>query len=245
MSAMFNTLLRTLILDDGAFQEWRERPNLFLRGIALILVVTLVAGFIVFAVDMVNSVRPVRMAEIEKQIREGFEMQERFNPGLRDMPPPVRAMMDDMMDVITSMVTEIVSVDAFLPRGVSGFLGAVGRYVTAALASLGGWIFYGALVLVAVNLLGGSAKLPDFLGMVSLYVIPGLLGLLRPVPCLGAFLALLGLIWGIVVYVKAVSVASDLDLGRSVLAFFTPLIVLVVLGVVLTTLMVIWMVIVF
>ena len=81
--------------------------------------------------------------------------------------------------------------------------------------------------------------------MVSLYVIPGLLGLLRPVPCLGAFLALLGLIWGIVVYVKAVSVASDLDLGRSVLAFFAPVIVLVVAGVVLTTLMVIWMVIVF
>jgi hypothetical protein len=103
MSAMFNTLLRTLILDDGAFQEWRERPNLFLRGITLILVITLVAGFIVFAVDMVNSVRPIRMAEIEKQIRQGFEMQERFNPGLRDMPPPVRAMMDEMMDVITSM----------------------------------------------------------------------------------------------------------------------------------------------
>ena len=69
--------------------------------------------------------------------------------------------------------------------------------------------------------------------------------MLRPIPCLGAFLALLGLIWGVVVYVKAVSVASDLDLGRSVLAFFTPLIVLVVLGVLLTTLMVIWMVIVF
>jgi hypothetical protein len=245
MSAMFNTLLRTLILDDGAFQEWRERPNLFLRGITLILVVTLVAGFIVFAVDMVNSVRPVRAAEIEKQIREGFAMQERFNPGWRDMPPELRAMMDDMMQVITSMVTDIVSVDTFLPRGIGGFLGALGRYVSAALASLGGWIFYGALVLLFVNWLGGSAKLPDFLGMVSLYVIPGLLGLLRPVPCLGAFLALLGLIWGIVVYVKAISVASDLDLGRSVLAFFAPLVALVLLGIVLVTLMVIWMVIVF
>jgi hypothetical protein len=245
MSATFNTLLRTLILDDGAFQEWRERPNLFLRGITLILVITLVAGFIVFAVDMFNSVRPVRAAEIEKQIREGFDWQFRLNPAWQDMPPVVRAMMDDMIEVVTSMVTEIVSVDTFLPRGVSGFLGAVGRYVTAALASLGGWIFYGALVLVVVNLLGGSARLPDFLGMVSLYVIPGLLGLLRPVPCLGALLAFLGLIWGIVVYVKAISVASDLDLGRSVLAFFTPLIVFVLLGIVLLTLMVVWMVIVF
>jgi hypothetical protein len=245
MSATFNTLLRTLVLDDGAYQEWRERPNLFLRGIILILVVTLIAGFIVFAVDMVNSVRPVRAAEIEKQIREGFEMQERFNPGLRDMPPEVRAMMDDMFRIVTSMVTEIVSVDTFLPRGVSGFLGAVGRYATAALASLGGWIFYGALVLIVVNWLGGSAKLPDFLGMVSLYVIPGLLGLLRPVPCLGALLALFGLIWGIVVYVKAISVASDLDVGRSVLAFFAPVIVLLLVGIFLVTLMVVWMVIVF
>ena len=245
MSATFNTLLRTLILDDGAFQEWRERPNLFLRGITLILVITLVAGFIVFAVDMFNSVRPVRAAEIERQIRQAFEMQEQFNPSFQEMPPVVRAMLDEMMDVIVSMVTEIVGVDTFLPRGVSGFLGAVGRYVTAALASLGGWMFYGALVLVVVNLLGGSARLPDFLGMVSLYVIPGLLGLLRPIPCLGALLAFLGLIWGIVVYVKAISVASDLDLGRSVLAFFTPLIVFVLLGIVLLTLMVVWMVIVF
>lgn len=245
MSGMFNTLLRTLILDDGAFQEWRERPNLFLRGIILILVVTLVAGFIVFAVDMVNSVRPVRAAEIEKQIRQGFEMQEQFNPGWRSMPPEVRTMMDDMIRIVTSMVTEIISVDTFLPRGVGGFLGALGRYMSAALASLGGWIFYGALVLIVVNWLGGSAKLPDFLGMVSLYVIPGLLGLLRPIPCLGPILALLGLIWGIVVYIKAIAVASDLDLGRSVLAFFAPVIILLLLGIVLVTLLVAWMAIVF
>jgi hypothetical protein len=81
--------------------------------------------------------------------------------------------------------------------------------------------------------------------MVSLYVIPGLLGLLRPVPCLGALLAFVGLIWGIVVYVKAISVASDLDVGRSVLAFFAPLIILVLLGILLATLIVVWMVIVF
>lgn len=245
MGTMFSTLVRTLILDDSAYQEWRERPNLFLRGIILILVVTLVAGVLVFAVDLVDSVRPVRIEEIQRQIEQGFEQQYRWNPNWQNVPPEVRAMMDEIMEVVTAMVTEILSIDTFLPRGVSGFFEAVGRYLTGALATLGGWMFYGALVLIAVNLLGGSARLPDFLGMVSLYVIPALLGLLRPVPCLGPFLALIGLIWGIVVYVKAISVASDLDGGRSLLAFFAPLIALVLLGILFFTLAVLWAIIVF
>jgi hypothetical protein len=99
--------------------------------------------------------------------------------------------------------------------------------------------------LIAVRLLGGMAKLAEFLGMVSLYVIPGLLGLLSPVPCLGFILLLAGAIWSIVVYVKAVSVTSGLDAGRSILAVFAPILAIILLGLVISSLLTLWLVILF
>jgi hypothetical protein len=246
MSEMINTLLRTVILDDSAYQEWRERPNLLLRGLILIAIITLVAEVIVFAADLVYRVSPVDMAQIEDQIRQGFEMQEQFNPGMQNMPPELRAQMDKMIDTIVPMVGDIMKIEAPLPRGISGFFQALGAYLTRVLAAWGGWMLYGALVLIAVNLLGGSVKLPDFLGMTSLYIIPGLLAVLQlsqPALCCcgGTFLALIGTIWAIVVYVKAVSVASGLDAGRSIVAVLAPFITIFLLSVLLAILAGIWM----
>lgn len=245
MSAMFRTLLRTLILDDAAYKDWHERPNLFARGIALIAIISLVAGLITFAVDIVNRVKPVDAAKIEQEIRKGFDLQNQWNPALKNVPPEVREMMDKQLEIIIPMVADIANIGSPLPKGISGFSAALGAYLSRVLAALGGWMLYGALVLVAVNLLGGSAKLPDFLGMTSLYVIPGLLGLLSPIPCLGGILALVGTIWSIVVYVKAVSVTSGLNTIKSVLAMFAPFIVFLLLSILLTVLLVLWLAIVF
>lgn len=241
MSTMLNTLWRTLLLDDSAYQEWRERPNLFQRGIVLIVLITLVAELIVFGVNLVNRVRRVDTAQLEDQIWEGYRQQLQFNPFVQDLPPEVLEMQEQMMQVIVPMVTEVTQVEAPLPRGIAGFFQALGAYITRVFAALGGWMFYGALVLLVVNLLGGSAKLPDFLGMISLYIIPGLLALLQldqPVACCcgGTLLALVGTIWSIVVYVKAVSVASDLDTGRSIVAVFAPFVVILLLAMLLAIL---------
>lgn len=245
MGEMLTTLLRTVVLDDSAYQEWRERPNLFLRGIVLIAIVILVAGLVVFAVNLVERVRAPDLAEIEDAIRQGFEMQYQFNPGLRDAPPEVQKMMDQMIETIIPMVRDISQIEAPLPRGISGFLQATGMYLSRVFGALGSWMLYGALVLIAVNLLGGSAKLPDFLGMTALYSMPLLLTLLTPIPCVGSLLALIGWIWAIVVYVKAVSVASDMDGGRSIIAVLAPFVVVLLLGILLLILSIVWMAIVF
>jgi hypothetical protein len=154
-------------------------------------------------------------------------------------------MIDGMMDVIVPMVTDIARIPTPLPQGVNGFFTALGTWLSRALAALGGWLFYGALVLLFVNWLGGTAKLPQFFGMVALYVIPGLLGLLSPIPCVGGLLALIGAIWSIVVYVKATSVVSGLDTGRSIVAVLAPFFALLLLVILLSALLVLWFVIIF
>jgi hypothetical protein len=232
MSGLLKSLLRTVILDDAAYQEWREPPNLFLRGIVLIVVITLVATLVSFGVNLVNGVRPVNLVNMEQDIRNAFEQQFRFNPAYQD--PELRRVMEQVLSVVIPMSKDLAQVPSPLPRGITGFFQA-----------LGGWLFYGALVLIAVNLLGGSAKLPNFLGMVSLYVIPSLLRLLQPVPCVGWLLALIGVIWSVVIYVKAVSVATDLDAGRAVLAVFAPAVAILLLGLLVAILATIWLILLF
>jgi hypothetical protein len=238
MSGLLNTLLRTVVLDDDAYREWKERPNLFLRGILLIVVVSLVAGLVTFGVNLVSGVRPVDMAKVEQEIRNSFEQQSRWNPAYQD--PEMRQMMEQMMDVVIPMTKDLTQVPSPLPRGVRGFFEALGGWLSRALSAIGGWLLYGALVLVVANLLGGSAKLPAFLGTVSLYAIPGLLGLLTsllgllgPLSCLGGLLGLVAMVWSIVVYVKAV------------VAVFAPCVVLLLVGILLAILVVLWMAILF
>jgi hypothetical protein len=245
MNNVFRTLWRTTILDDAAYQAWQERPNLFLRGIVLVVAISLVAGLVTFGVNLVNRVRPVDVARIDAQVQNAIDQQFRMNPGLQNMDPQARQMVDQTIQVIIPMVNALVNVQTPLPHAVAGFFEAVGGWLTAGLAALGGWLLYGALVLIVVNLLGGSARLPDFLGMVSLYAIPGLLGLFGPIPCAGALLALIGTIWGIVIYIKAVTVVAKLDTGRAVLAVFAPAVILVLLAILLAILAIIWLVIIF
>jgi hypothetical protein len=243
MGSLFTTVARTLILDDGAYQEWQERPNLFLRGIVLIIIITLVAGLLVFAVNLVNRARPVDEASIREGMKQWTEMQNQWFPFYGD--PEVQELMEGMLDVMVPMVTELAQVRSPLPKGITGFFQTLGEWLTRAFAAMAGWLFYGALVLIFVNLLGGTAKLPDFLGMVALYAVPGLLALFRPIPCIGGLLALVGAIWSIVVYIKATSVSTGLDGGRAIVAVVAPFLAVTLLAILLSMLAFLWLIIIF
>jgi hypothetical protein len=242
MASLLNTLWKTVILDDAGYQAWRERPNIFLRAILLIIVISLVAGLVSFAVDLVARVTPPQLADIEEGMQGWLEFNQYF-PFAED--PEFQRQMEGMFDVIVPMVRDLANVQAPLPTGITGFFNALGGWLSRALAAIGGWLFYGALVLIAANLLGGSAKLADFLGTVALYVVPGLLLLLQPVPCVGWLLALAGTIWSIVIYVKATAVATDLDGGKAFLAVILPFLAFIVLGLALSSLVVLWFAILF
>ena len=243
MGSLLKILWRTTILDDSAYQEWRERPNVFLRGIVLIVVVTLVAGIIVMAMNLVNQIKPVNVASIQAEIDRWEQYQSQFAPSIED--PEAQRIVDETVRLIAPMIQDITQIRAPLPRGVAGFFHAFGVWLSRALAAIGGWLFYGTLVLLFAILLGGKAKLPVFLGTVAVYIVPGLLAVLSPIPCLGFLLALIGTIWSIVIYVKATSVTANLDAGRAVLAVFAPLLAIVLLSGLVLTLVVLWLVILF
>jgi hypothetical protein len=132
-----------------------------------------------------------------------------------------------------------------IPRGITGFFQTLGEWLTRAFAAMAGWLFYGALVLIFVNLLGGTAKLPDFYGMVALYAVPGLLALLQPIPCVGGLLVLIGAIWSIVVYIKATSVSTGLDGGRAIIAVVAPFLAITLLVILLSMVAFLWLIIIF
>lgn len=239
MGSLLSTLWRTVILDDAGYQEWRERPNLFLRGITLIIVVSLVAGLLTFVFNLVNQVRPVNV----DQITAGMTQWQQFVPV--ELDPEFQEFWESMVDVIAPMVRDLAEVQAPLPRGLVGFFNSFGAWLSRALTAIGGWIFYGVLVLLFVNLLGGTAKIPEFLGTVALYIVPGLLVLFGPIPCIGAILAFIGTVWSIVVYMKATSIAGNLDTGRTILAVLAPALSIFVLGIVLAALVALWFAILF
>jgi hypothetical protein len=243
MGEMFHTLWKVIALDDEAFQTWRERPNIFMRGIVLIILVSLVAGLITFGINLVTRVQPFDAQEIREAIDESMEWQLRFNPATSD--PEFERIMNQVVDVIIPMVTEIAQVPAPLPQGVSGFFNAVGSWLNGVLGAIGGWLFYGALVLFAANALGGSGKMRDFYGTVALYAVPGLLGLLGFIPCIGPLLVFVGFIWGVVIYVKATAVATGLDEGRAAMAVIAPAVFIVLLGVLTSMAVVFWFLIIF
>ena len=190
-----------------------------------------------------EKAKPVDVAAIEKGMNDWLEIQSQFSPSVQD--PETRRTMEQTMDVVLRMVTDLAQLDAPLPRGISGLFSAFGSWLSRALTALAGWLFYGALVLVLANLLGGSARLPEFLGMVSLYSIPGLLAFFSPIPYLGGVLAFIGTIWSIVVYIKATSVVADLDGGRATVAVLAPLVALIVLALLALIAWILWLVIVF
>jgi hypothetical protein len=149
------------------------------------------------------------------------------------------------MDVLFPMFRDLSEIEAPLPRGITGFLNAVGGWLARSVAAIGGWLFYGSLVLIAVRLLGGKAKLPVFLGSVAVYIVPGLLAIFQPIPCIGFLLALIGTVWSIVVYVKATSVVTGLDLGRSAVAVVAPMIAITALSILVFGTIMVWLAIVF
>ena len=103
--------------------------------------------------------------------------------------------------------------------------------MTRTFAHLAAWLAYGIWVLLFAKLMGGNGGVDRFFGLTALYAIPNVLAIFGPIPCIGGLISLVGWIWGVLIYVKAVQVTQRLTVGKAILAAVLPaLIVLFVVA---------------
>ena len=138
MGSLLNILWKSVLLDDAAIREWHERPNVFLRGLVLIVLISLIAEIAVFGVNLVTQIQPVDLTSIPEDMSEWYELQDRWMP---EMGPEFRKAWEGMMDVMVPMFRDLSEIEAPLPRGIVGFLDAVGSWLARAVSAIGGWLF--------------------------------------------------------------------------------------------------------
>ncbi len=183
-------------------------------------------------VNFVNTARPVSMEDAD-QFREEFqrnmEMWQQFMPQQDEFSQQFMQEFFDNFESGFRIGAAIDSLDTPLPRGLARLFAALGTWVTGALTHLGGWLAYAVWVLLFAKLLGGNGGVDRFLGLTALFAIPNLLSIFSPIPCVGPFIAFIGWLWGIAVYVKAVQVSQRLDTGKAILATILPALIVTVI----------------
>ncbi len=227
------------LLKTSVFVHFRDSQNGFRAAIFLLIVVTLIANSLVFVWGAVRS-PTAELDTILDGIRQGFQMSSQMGG---DVPP---AMYDDIMAQIESgfeLARNIMTLPTTLPQPIPHILEALGAWLSTPFARLGAWLTYSLWVLLFARLfLKGAGGLRGFLAATALYSVPNMLSILSPVPCIGALLGLVGVLWGWAVYAKGTAVAQgwvfervgadgmvvgeDVQWSRAILAMILPAVVL-------------------
>lgn len=226
-------LLRgALLLDQSTFERLRDSKNAMRTGVILLLVVFLVAGSLQFVVDLANNLRPFtasEAADVQQEMRQAMETWLQFMPQDEFSQQFIDQFLQNL-NAGLNMAVDIENIATPLPRGVSRFFQTLGGWLSQPLARLAAFLAYGIWVLLFAKLLGGNGGVDRFFGVTALYSVPNLLGFFGPVPLIGSLLGFVGMVWGWVVYVKAVQVTQRFDMGKALLAAALPALILIVLA---------------
>jgi len=232
MSALLTTLRDIALLRTPAYEQWRDRPDAMKRGVLVLLACFLVAGSLAAAIGFVNNVQPVSVEDADQFRNEFQRNMEQWQQFMPQQDPFMQEFMDQFLDNFESgfrIGAAIDSLDTPLPRGLARGFQALGGWLSTALGQMGAWLAYAIWVLLFAKLLGGNGGVDRFLGLTALFAIPNLLSFFSPIPCVGPFIAFIGWVWGVAVYIKAVQVSQRLDTGKAILAALLPALIVAVL----------------
>ncbi|GAB4568867.1 MAG: hypothetical protein Kow0047_21930 [Anaerolineae bacterium] len=237
-------MVDVLLLRPRIFSAFRDHPAGFRRGVGWLVIFTLIANLSVFAVDLAERMKPEAdaIAEARQAMEEALQQMRQFMPP-GNLPPEFDEQFEQDFEAGLRMGMEIAGLPTVLPKPVSAFLEALGRWLSSPFRRLGGWLFYALWVMLVARLLGGQGSLRGFLAASSLYSVPHVADILSPVPCLGTAITWVTTVWGWIIYIKAIAVAHGWDqdgrtdwaravaaavipaLGAAILAFIAALIV--------------------
>jgi len=240
---MMDSLLRTargaLIVDEKALRDFKNSPDVFVRGVVLMATISLIVSFVVSTVGLVTTLGApplsVQSQALKREMSQLFASAPELGPDAGEVAEGWLSGMDFMIEIGDGMQR----LPRALPRPAEQIFRAIGGLVSSPMSRLGAWMFFSLIVFVVAKLLGGKATVQEMLGTSALYMVPHIAGVLSPIPYLNTVAWLVATVWGIVIYVKATAVANELDTGRALLAVFLPVLVPMFLAVVLFTLAVI------
>ena len=206
----------TLSFKHETYVQHVARADALKRGLALLVLVTLLAGVIPFLINVAGDFRPIedQRQEAERGLEEFFESFELVRPYL-DLPQGFKERILAYIRPNMEMGFSIAELDTPLPQPVGRVLADVGAFVSLPFGRLAGWVGYGMWVLLVAKLLGGRATASQTLGGTVLYAVPQVLNVLGFVPCLGGLLGLVATVWGIGIYIKALAVANHFSIGKA------------------------------
>jgi hypothetical protein len=211
-----------LLFRHEVYAQHVARPDVLKRGLALLVLVTLLAGVISLLINVVGDLRPMSAQAQRREAEQGLE---EFLGTMRefyDVPPEVEKYVIPNIRAGMEIGFRIEALPTRLPKPLGRVLEDLGVFLSLPFSRLAGWIGYGIWVLLASKLLGGRATASQMLGATALYVVPHVLAILGFVPCLGGVLGLVATIWGIAIYVKALAVVNHFSIGRGIAATVAP-----------------------
>ncbi len=222
-----------LLFRDEAYVQHVARADVLKRGLALLVLVTLLAGLIPFIVDVINDLRlptiETQQQEAEVGIQEFAKSLDAVRPYL-DLPPGFEQEIIAYMRIGMGIGFDIESLPTQWPEPVGRVLQDLGAFLSLPFSRLAGWMGYSLWVLLVAKLMGGRATVSQMLGATALYAVPHVLDFLGFVSCLGPTLGLVTTVWGIAIYVKALTVASDFSIGRAITATIVPALIIAALS---------------
>lgn len=214
-----------LRLDDAESTPWRRsgsfaspiagvRATSMRQGIGLIVVLALLAGLLPFLFNWVQAAQLGTVVPIAEALT-GFN-------GLRG------PFVEGVQPVLVGTAENVAGLNEFFPGWLAAFLSALGEWLNWPLQWLALWILYGLGTLLAALAFGARTTLQRFYAATSFAAVPLLLLALTPIPCIGALVTVVAVLWAGAVYSQAVQVATGLDWARTLASVFLPLAVAIV-----------------
>ncbi len=232
MNNLTGTVKGIILLETETFERLLSAENSMKLGIYFLLVCFLIVAIPTLVTDTIDHVQPFtaeKAAALQDQFLQGMEMAAQFMPAGSE---EFQVFMEQFRENFALGAGIGVAIDALprpLPYAVGGFFQALGSWISSPFVHLASWMSYAVWVLLFAKMSGGRGGIGRFLGSTALYAVPNLLGFLAFIPFLGTVFRLVGVIWGWVVYVKALQISQEFSAGKAILVAILPVVVVLVL----------------
>jgi len=203
---------RALFLREDAYEEMRDTPGPFGRGLLFIIIL----GAIVAAIGVVGATLEWATTPDMGQLGQAVMQSWMKGPWVQDIPPEALSSVQQIFDSTFNIAKN------FTPNPVMG----LANIVLNPLGLIIAWLVYGLLAHLFARLLGGQGRLEQTYGTTALAVSPVALNVFKVLP----YVQIGGLaVWGTVCNYLAIKSAHQLSPARAFWATVLPFVVLFLL----------------